>query len=279
MEKLEREEVKVRLSLKLNKEHFVLFYLTFKQINLNFVLNTSAMSNKTILLWGQALTIFNQHWFKIGLVALGLYAFLSRDFSFRISIQAPSEIPSESYQSPPHSKKQVLTDNGLSTTPTTNHFDFIPSWGEKKAPNLIQQLQEVDQEKIKKFIQRFGHVARTEEEKYGIPTSIILANALLQSSAGTTNHATIGNNYFALVCSDSWNGGSQDGPQGCIRRYDNAWQSFRDYSLFLTTGPNTGFKKIDTNNLSAWANALGQINSETDDFDKQLLYVIKQFGL
>ncbi len=237
------------------------------------------MTNKTNTLWGQTLSVFNQHWFKIGLLALGLYAFLSRDFSFRISIQAPSEIPEEGYQSTSNSRKETLTDNSLSAPQATNHFDFIPDWGGDKKMNFFHELQKVDQTIIQNFIQRFTHVASAEEEKYGIPANIILAHAILKSSAGTSEYVKNGNNYFALACSDNWNGGTQDGHQGCIRRYDNAWQSFRDHSLFLTTGTYASLKKIDTNNHNAWAKALGQIHKENEGLNDQLLYIIEHFGL
>ena len=43
------------------------------------------------LVKGILLPFLNQHWFKIGIAVLALYAFLSKDFAFQIDIQAPGE--------------------------------------------------------------------------------------------------------------------------------------------------------------------------------------------
>ena len=46
------------------------------------------------------------------------------------------------------------------------------------------------------FIKRFAHGAITEQKKYGIPASITMANALLNSWAGQAPWAKEGNNIF-----------------------------------------------------------------------------------
>ena len=228
---------------------------------------------------GQALHIFNRHWFKIGLGFLGLYAFLSRDFSFKISIQAPVEVPVKSSKKADVSRKEILTDNGLSSAQTSNQFDFLPSWRGSESMPLIEQLKIIDSDKINVFIRRFTAVARAEQERFGIPASIILAHSLLKSGAGASSYVKTGNNYFSLFCADNWDGGTQDGFNGCLRRYDNAWQSFRDHSLYLTTGVNAGLNKIGSADFKIWAKALGQLNKTEDNFEQQLLVVIREFDL
>ena len=237
------------------------------------------MYNKITQIRGQASYFINRHWFRIGLACLVLYAFLNRDFSFKISIQAPTEVPVDNTFKPAPSKKETLTDNGVATTQASNQFDFLPSWSDKKRTPLIQQLQNVERDQIESFIRRFSAIAQAEQDKFGIPANIILAHALLKSNAGKSPYVREGINYFSLPCSDNWDGGTQDGPNGCIRRYDNAWQSFRDHSLYLTTGGNAGLRKIGATDYKSWAKAIGQLNEEETEFAKQLLIVIQEFGL
>ena len=237
------------------------------------------MYNKITQIRGRAAYFINLHWFKIGLACLVLYAFLNRNFSFKISIQAPTEIPVENTFKPASSKKETLTDNGLATTQASNQFDFWPRWSDEKKTPLIQQLQHIERTQIRAFIRRFSAIAQTEQIKFGIPASIILAHALLKSSAGSSIYVKEGANYFSLPCSDDWNGGTQDGLNGCIRRYDNAWQSFRDHSLYLTTGDNAGLRKIDATDYKSWAKAVAQLNEDENEFAKQLLIVMQEFGL
>lgn len=237
------------------------------------------MYNKIIQIRGQALCLINRHWFKIGLACLALYAFINREFSFSISIKAPVEVPANNTEASFFSKKETLTDNGLSTKKTSNQFDFIPNWSKEASVPLIKQLQKLERSQIEQFVNRFSAIAAAEQDKFDIPASIILADALLKSNAGTSSYAKEGANYFTLPCSNDWDGGTQDGFNGCLRRYDNAWQSYRDHSLYLTTGANAGLSKIGSTNYQSWAKTLGHLNKDEEGFEQQLLVVIREFKL
>jgi len=85
------------------------------------------------------------------------------------------------------------------------------------------------------FLQRFGKVAVSERKKFGVPASVLLACAYVNSTAGQRETATTANNYFALSCSDEWEGETAKVGGKCVRRYETAWASFRDFSIFLTS--------------------------------------------
>lgn len=243
------------------------------------------MKNETrAFVLGRLWPALNQHWFKIGLVLLMLYAFLNKDFSFNINIQAPetpATQPQEEYQSRRQVRKETLTDNGSTQAQVTNQFDFLPSWGTDDSEYLLLRLNKVDAEEIDKFIQRFSHVAEAEQDKFGIPASITLAHSLLFSQAGQHPLLSKGHNYFGLPCTDDWQGQTQDGEQGeCLRRYDNAWMSFRDHSLYYTTGPHTSLRQLVGEDYRSWAKALEDSPLNTRKrLAEQLLELIDKFGL
>ena len=239
-------------------------------------------SRKLVL--GRLWPLINQHWFKIGLVLLVLYAVLSKDLSFNISIEepeTPAVQPQDELQSTRQSRRETLTDNGVNTAQTTSRFDLLPSWGDNPDAKLILLLERMDAGDIRKFINRFSHVAEAEQEKYGIPASIILAQGLLQSMAGQHPAADRGNNYFLLECTDDWQGQTQDGDiSQCLRRYDNAWMSFRDHSLFVTTGSNGQLRRLKGASYERWAKGLQESDyQDNEELGKQLIRVIREFYL
>lgn len=239
-------------------------------------------SRKLVL--GRLWPLLNQHWFKIGLVFLVLYAVLSKDLSFNISIEAPqepAEMPDEELQSRRQSRRETLTDNGAAIEQTANRFDLLPSWGDDPNAQLMLLLEQVDRGEVEDFVNRFAHVAEAEQEKYGIPASIILAHGLLQSMAGQHPATENGNNYFQLPCTDDWQGQTQDGQRGaCLRRYDNAWMSFRDHSLFYTSGTNGHLRRLKGEDYRRWAEGL-QLSkqNENDHLAEQLVRVVREFSL
>lgn len=223
-----------------------------------------------------------RHWFKTGLVALMLYAVFSKDLSFNISIQSPTQgseqkVMPESTQRP--ARKETFTENSALTA-STNRLDFLPDWGSADA-ELLQQLARIDDAERRAFIDRFAHVAQAEQEKYGVPASVILAYSMLYSRAGQAMSAQEGNNYFALPCTGDWEGATQQTANGtCVRRYDNAWMSFRDNSLFLTTGTNARLRVLRGQDYRAWASSLEDMpTNENDELGEQLVQIIEQLGL
>jgi flagellum-specific peptidoglycan hydrolase FlgJ len=235
-----------------------------------------------MILLGKAGPFLNRHWFKLGLVLLVLYTLLSRDLSLNVSLHNPGEAPAQ--MAPPTQQtvkksRETLTENGPGQSAKTELFDFWPSWGNNEVI-LLESLQQVPVNQIEAFVERFAHVAQAEAEKFAVPASIILANALLQSQAGQAKWAQEGHNFFALACTDDWEAGTQDGPGGCLRRYDNAWLSFRDHSLYLREGPHRRLRRLQHQDYRAWADALADtIGARQKDYAEQLQTVIARFQL
>ncbi|MDX1943414.1 MAG: glucosaminidase domain-containing protein [Saprospiraceae bacterium] len=238
------------------------------------------------------LTAYVRHnWFKIGIVVVLVIILVKKDLTFNINLRSPvrSNVPQHKESKPaPQSRKEkskeVLTDNAsqpiASTAPKQDLFD-VSFFGKKsRQSKSIEQLNQVEDAIKQAYLKRFARVAVSESAKFNIPASIILANALLQSQAGTSDAAQRSNNQFALLCTPDWQAEKYEFDGNCYRKYENAWTSFRDHSFYITTGSFASLRKLDRTNFKAWANALEKANfSKEKDYAKQLIQVIEQYEL
>lgn len=64
------------------------------------------------------------------------------------------------------------------------------------------------------FLKRYAPLAMSQQRKYGIPSSVILAQMAFESGWGTSKLAKEGNNFFGIKASKSWL--EKDYPIVCI---------------------------------------------------------------
>ena len=129
------------------------------------------------------------------------------------------------------------------------------------------------------YIENYKGVAQANMEKYGIPASIILGQAILESGSGTGPLSVQANNHFGIKCHKDWLGQTvkydDDAIDECFRKYYNASDSFRDHSLFLTNRPRySSLFKLNKTDYRAWAKGLKAAGYATDT-----LYPTKLIGL
>ncbi len=229
----------------------------------------------------------SRHWFKIGLIALLLFVLLRKDLSFSIRLGAPPAKPEQQLEAT-RTRRETLTDASTTAAAPTVEKEsildklniFSGSGSEDDQLQLLQGLKQENEAAVQTFINRFVNVAQAEQEKYGIPASITLANGLLHSRAGQREAARQANNYFALPCTSDWQGPSGTYGGECLRQYDNAWTSFRDHSLYLTTGAMSHLKENGKNDYRAWARGLEKAGyGNTPRLARQLESVIDQYQL
>ena len=86
------------------------------------------------------------------------------------------------------------------------------------------------------YIEKYKGVAKDNMIRTGIPASITLGQALLESGAGTGPLSVQANNHFGIKCHKEWTGPSikytDDAENECFRKYDDPSQSFKDHSYF-----------------------------------------------
>lgn len=213
-----------------------------------------------------------KYWHQLVIVLILVFVLLKKDLSFQLKLKAPvgteqapaREEPAPAKQpveSPPSERlsEKEADESGASqgAVPKLEQFDLSGMGKEDRSPDpALTELARIDQQRQREFMERFAHVAISERKKYGIPSSLIMAHGLLLSRAGRRDMTRSGNNYFALPCSSDWQGGRGAYQGSCYRHYKNAWMSFRDHSLFLTTGRLSGLRRLDPDDYRGWARAL-----------------------
>jgi len=202
------------------------------------------------------------NWFTIALVLLLLMA-VARKF-----------VPAKNGGAASPKKQEQPEANPEKYTATENQAVLDLSSGSKSKPA-------VDKVAAIAFIRRFESVAISERKKFGIPSSVILGCALVNSAAGKADWVNRTNNYFDLACTPDWEGGTATVDGRCLRRYESAWASFRDYSIFLTSQEWFGsVKKAAGKDWQKWVKALAEKDiSNADDFGKELERVIQTHRL
>jgi flagellum-specific peptidoglycan hydrolase FlgJ len=135
------------------------------------------------------------------------------------------------------------------------------------------------------YITQYKTIAMKEMKRTGVPASITLAQAILESNSGESNLAKNHNNHFGIKCKSDWTGAKayqdDDAKQECFRAYDNAEVSFKDHSNFLKNRPNyVDLFLLDPVDDTAWAYGLKKAGYATaSDYPKKLLKIIDDYEL
>jgi flagellum-specific peptidoglycan hydrolase FlgJ len=138
---------------------------------------------------------------------------------------------------------------------------------------------------VQDYIQRFQKIAREDMSVYGIPASITLGQGILESGAGTGPLSMQANNHFGIKCHLEWNGPSikhdDDEAQECFRKYDNADDSYRDHSMFLTSRSRySKLFKLNITDYKSWARGLKSAGYATDPkYPDKLISLIERYNL
>jgi hypothetical protein len=135
------------------------------------------------------------------------------------------------------------------------------------------------------YIMQYKAIAMKEMKRTGVPASITLAQAILESNSGESNLAKNHNNHFGIKCKSDWTGAKtyqdDDAKQECFRAYDAAEMSFKDHSNFLKNRPNyVDLFLLDPVDDTAWAFGLKKAGYATAaDYPKKLLKIIDDYEL
>ena len=197
----------------------------------------------------------SRHWFKLSLAVLVLLACFRKELSFSLHFN------SDKYGQKSEQKKESPDNSTTSNTSTEKEkstpLSIIGSLF--SSDNKKEEFPEIDEATKIAFMKRFAQVAIAERKKYGVPSSIILANAVRQSFAGKRELTMKSNNHFGLPCTFDWNGANEKIGENCFRKYENAWLSFRDHSIFVTSGKFSDLHRLGEKNYKEWAKGLQKL--------------------
>lgn len=133
------------------------------------------------------------------------------------------------------------------------------------------------------YVRRFVTIAKSEKQKFGIPVSITLAQGLLESDAGDSRLTRAANNHFGVktfnkrvphvVMKD-------DSPTDKFKKYDSAWESYRDHSLLLMREHYKGLQYLSKTDYVSWAKGLQKAGYATDpQYAAKLIKIIENLQL
>ncbi len=131
----------------------------------------------------------------------------------------------------------------------------------------------------KQYIETYQDLAIKEMKRTGVPASITIAQALLESDNGNSTLARTAKNHFGIKCHSSWKGASvrhdDDRRQECFRKYRSVYESYRDHSDFLVGGRRYQFLfDLKLNDYKGWAKGLQKAGYATSRTYARLLIKI-----
>lgn len=135
------------------------------------------------------------------------------------------------------------------------------------------------------YIKQYYEIAVSEMYRSGVPASITLAQGLLESSAGQSVLARMGNNHFGIKCAGTWTGQTiyhdDDAKGECFRKYSSVKDSFKDHSDFLRYSKRyQSLFDLKITDYKGWATGLKAAGYATDPgYANKLINIIEQYGL
>ena len=150
---------------------------------------------------------------------------------------------------------------------------------------FINTLQGQNKITTQEYIQKYQGIAQRQMQNYGIPASIIMAQALLESGTGNSTLAVKANNHFGIKCHRDWKGPAirhhDDKRNECFRKYRRPEESFTDHTEFLKSGSRYSFLfSLDQTDYKGWARGLKKAGYATNpDYANMLIRKIEEHNL
>lgn len=145
------------------------------------------------------------------------------------------------------------------------------------------------------YVENYVEIAISEMKRTGIPASIKLAQAILESNSGRSEMAMMANNHFGIKCGSEWRGTSyykvDDDKdhrgrliESCFRVYENATESFVAHSNFLqNNGKSSRYDflfEYGPTDYKKWAKGLRKAGYATDPhYPQKLINLIEKYEL
>jgi len=146
------------------------------------------------------------------------------------------------------------------------------------SPALSQKMGRTE------YILKYKDLAIKQMQTHGIPASITLAQACLESADGNSTLAREANNHFGIKC-HNWTGDTflhdDDTRNECFRKYLTVEQSFQDHSDFLRYRERYKFLfDLDPTDYKGWAEGLKKAGYATNpNYAQSLIKIIEDYNL
>src|SRR5664279_5731610 len=140
-------------------------------------------------------------------------------------------------------------------------------------------------EQVNAYINTYKYLAIAEMQRTGVPASIILAQGIHETSAGTSDLVIASNNHFGIKCKTGWTGQvvyhDDDARGECFRGYLTAADSYKDHSDYLRQTPRYGFLfQLNPEDYESWAYGLKKAGYATNlKYSQILIKLIRDYNL
>ena len=117
------------------------------------------------------------------------------------------------------------------------------------------------------YVERYGALADSVSAIYGVPSCIILSQAMLESGHGGSRLARVQNNHFGIKAGRGF------------ARYKSVEESYVAHSVLLTTGKRyRGLLVIPATDYRGWANELQRSNYASEKtYAEELIKIIERY--
>lgn len=145
---------------------------------------------------------------------------------------------------------------------------------------------------LAQYVDEYKQLAILEMHRTGIPASIKLGQAILESEHGNSELARHSNNHFGIKCKAEWTGSKyfhKDDDRNakgelihsCFRVYGSVAESYLDHSAFLLSRERYAMLfEIPTTDYRAWAEGLKACGYATaTHYAEKLIRIIERHGL
>ena len=142
------------------------------------------------------------------------------------------------------------------------------------------------------YIDQYKDLAMIEMQRTGVPASIKLAQAILESQSGKSLFALQSKNHFGIKCKKYWRGNmylqidddrDEQGEliESCFRSYEDVFNSYVDHSNFLKYSKNyVHLFDLESSDYIGWAKGLQESGYATDaSYAKKLISIIERHQL
>jgi flagellum-specific peptidoglycan hydrolase FlgJ len=129
------------------------------------------------------------------------------------------------------------------------------------------------------YIETFKSLAIIEMNRSGIPASITLAQAILESAHGNSELAVYANNHFGIKNKSDWKGAVYL-KGGCYyKKYNSVLESYKDHSRHLKTRSwYADLFKLEVTDYSGWAYGLKKGGYAEDPvYAEKLIKIIEDY--
>jgi flagellum-specific peptidoglycan hydrolase FlgJ len=146
------------------------------------------------------------------------------------------------------------------------------------------------------FLDTATAAARSSQQRYGVPASVVIAQTVLETGWGTSELARSSRNYFGMTCGPAGPGpvaaDCRDGRDrvctrsGCratissFRVYRSMADSFADHGRVMSTNPRYSRAFAARSNPEAFAKRMARAGYATDPrYAQRLIKIIKKYQL